>query len=91
MKRSIIAAAIAAGILITPAVASADVERHQVQTGKITVTLPEYNLVHTFKDVVVNPCDDGSFTGISGTRNVGGVVEEVSGTIKGGKVDFNAV
>jgi hypothetical protein len=90
MKKFILAG-MAVAMLAIPAVASADVPRHQMQTGSITVTLPEYNLVHTFTGVTVNPCEDGKFTGISGTRNVGGVVEEVSGSIKNGVVEFNAI
>ena len=90
MKKFLISG-MAVAMLAVPAVASADVPRHQMQTGSITVTLPQYNLVHTFTDVTVNPCEDGKFTGISGTRNVGGVVEEVSGSIKNGVVKFNAI
>ena len=89
--RKFITAGMAVAMLAIPAVASADVPRHQEQTGTITVKLPEYNLVHTFTNVVVNPCEDGSFTGIAGTRDVGGVHETVSGTIKDGKVEFKAV
>ena len=69
MKRSIIVAAIAAGILITPAVASADVERHQEKTVTFQVTQPAGaydqwdNLwTHDYK-VKINPCDD-TFSGI---------------------------
>ena len=89
MKFIIIGAALMA--LAVPSVASADVPRHQTQTGSITVTLPEYNLVHTFTDVTVNPCDGGSFTGVSGTRDIGAITEEVSGHIKNGVVDFSAI
>src|SRR4051794_16358956 len=92
--RKLITAGMAVAMLSAvalPSVASADVQRHQEQTGTITVTLPQYKLVHTFTGVTVNPCDGGSFTGISGTRNVGGVVEEVSGSIKNGVVQFSAV
>jgi hypothetical protein len=89
--KKLILAGMAVAMLAIPAVASADVPRHQTQSGTLTVTLPEYNLVHTFTDVVVNPCDGGKFTGISGTRNVGGVVEEVSGSIKDGVVEFEAI
>ena len=39
----------------------------------------------------MNPCDGGSFTGVSGTRDVGEITEEVSGHIVGGNVDFSAV
>jgi hypothetical protein len=89
MKKVLITG-MALAMLAIPAVASADVPRHQTQTGSLTVTLPEYNLVHTFTDVVVNPCEDGSFTGVSGTRDVGEITEEVSGTIKDGKISFEA-
>ena len=89
MRKFILAAAAVASLAV-PAVASADVDRHQEQTGKITVTLPEYNLVHTFTDVTVNPCDDGAFTGVSGSRDVGEITEVVNGTIKGGVVEFSA-
>ena len=91
MRKLIIAGMAVAMLAIIPAAASADVPRHQTQKGTITVTLPEYNLVHTFTDVVVNPCEDGAFTGIAGTRDVGGVHETVSGTIKNGVVEFKAI
>ena len=90
MKKFVLAG-MAVAMLAIPAVASADVPRHQTQSGTLTVTLPEYNLVHTFTDVVVNPCEGGSFTGVAGTRNVGGVKETVSGTIKDGQVAFDAI
>ena len=89
MRKFIIIGATLAALVATPSIASANVDRYQEQTGTITVKLPEYNLVHTFKDVVVNPCDGGSFTA-TGERNVGGVEEKVSGTIKNGKVEFEA-
>ena len=89
MKKVLITG-MALAMLAVPAVASADVERHQTQSGSLTVTLPEYNLVHTFTGVEVNPCDGGAFTGVSGSRDVGEITEVVSGTIKGGVVQFSA-
>jgi hypothetical protein len=47
-------------------------------------------LIHTFKVDRLNPCD-GSFVATSGTRDVGGVTEAVTGTLKGDQVAFNAI
>lgn len=88
MKKFILAAAVAA-TLVVPAAASANVERYQEQTGSLTVKINEYPLVHTFNDVVANPCDDGSFT-VTGSRDVGGVIEDVKGTLNGNQVAFES-
>ena len=45
--KKVLLTGMALAMLAVPAVASADVERYQTQTGSITVTLPQYNLVHS--------------------------------------------
>ena len=91
MKKIIAAVASVTAIatLVVPSLAAADVQRYQEQTGTMTVTLPEYGLVHTFNISALNPCD-GSFTA-TGVRNVGGVTEDVTGALKGNQVSFAGV
>jgi len=75
-----------------PSVASADVQRYQEQTGTITANVHvdgHPTLVHKFA-VKINPCD-GSFSG-TGESHQGpfDIDETITGTLKGGKVDFDA-
>ena len=63
--------------------ALAGVERHQTQTGKLTVEVST-GYVHTF-DVAVNPCD-GSFTGTEFSAQL-----DANETIKGSLIDGAAL
>ena len=63
--RKLIITGMAVAMLVIPAVASADVPRHQEQTATFSTTTPSgAGGVWTTKfDVTVNPCDDNSFVG----------------------------
>jgi hypothetical protein len=96
MKKFIIAG-MAVAMLAIPAVASADVQRHQEQTATFTVNQPkdatgQFSNVwrHEFK-VTVNPCD-GTFEGTAPTYDNGASsptwTENVTGSFGNGTVSF---
>lgn len=91
MRKFIIAATTIAALAvpaIAPALASADVQRNQTQTGTLVSTASDFHgidsptNVHTFT-ITTNPCD-GTFTG-SGSWSIGDLTvnETINGTING--------
>ena len=88
MKRLFLALAIAAVASFAVATtASADVARNQTQTGTITVNWAG-GLIHVFH-VTVNPCD-GSFTGTGTSEQGVELNENVTGTLRDGKLTYTA-
>jgi hypothetical protein len=88
MKRWFFAIAIAAvASFMVAATASADVPRHQAQTGTITVNWAG-GLIHVFH-VTVNPCD-GSFTGTGTSQQGVELNENVVGTLRDGDLTYVA-
>jgi hypothetical protein len=98
--RKFITAGMAVAMLAIPAVASADVPRHQEHTATFTVNQPkdatgQFNNVwrHEFK-VTVNPCD-GTFSGVAPTYDNGASsptwTETVTGSFGNGTVSFDTV
>jgi hypothetical protein len=89
MKFIIIGAALMA--LAIPSVASADVQRNQVQTGTLTthVAYGDQSSVHTYK-VEINPCDN-TFTGNDGSSRWAENEQITSGSINGKDITFHAI
>ena len=88
LKFVIIGAALAA--LAIPSVASADVQRNQMQTGTLTthVAYGDQSSVHTYK-VTINPCDN-TFTGNDGSSRWAENEQITSGAINGKDITFHA-
>ena len=98
--RKLIITGMAIAMLAIPAVASADVQRHQEQTATFTVNQPKDSIgqfsnvwKHDFK-VTVNPCDS-TFTGTGNvTDNQGDSVvwtESITGSFGDSTVSFATV
>jgi hypothetical protein len=88
MKRTIfVAAAAAVAMLTVAASALADVPRYQTQTATLTANVLSGAYVHVY-EITINPCD-GSFTGTGGITSLA-LNENVSGTLDGSTIDFNA-
>lgn len=92
MKKTIAAVASVTAIaaLAVPALASASVDRYQMQTGTLNVsvgyqTVPDLASVHTYTGVIVNPCD-GTFTSDNGSGIWTNGGETISGKISNGVI-----
>jgi hypothetical protein len=85
LRKLITAATIVASLatLAVPAIASASVDRYQVETGTLTshVAYGDLSSVHTYK-VTINPCDN-TFTGNDGSSRWAENEQITSGTING--------
>ena len=93
MRKLIIAATTIAALAvptIAPALASASVDRYQVETGTLTshVAYGDLSSVHTYK-VTINPCDN-TFTGNDGSSRWAENEQITSGTINGSDITFHA-
>src|SRR3954454_8521589 len=90
MKKFILAG-MAVAMLAIPAVASADVQRYQSQTGTLTarVAYGSDSSVHTYK-VTINPCDN-TFTGNDGSSRWAENEQITSGKITGSDITFHAI
>jgi hypothetical protein len=79
----------AVAMLAAPSIASADVQRNQVQTGTLAahVAYDDLSSVHTYT-VEINPCDN-TFTGFDGSSRWASN-ETVSGSINGKDITFDA-
>lgn len=93
MRKIIMAGAAAASLatLAVPALASADVQRYQMETATLTTTVTNYGFVHNY-NVTINPCTDTfSGSGSSYQPTEGGWTDEsISGTLNGNNVSFTA-
>jgi hypothetical protein len=91
MRKFILAALAAslAALAIVPALASADVQRYQMETATLTADLgPNVVRDHTY-NITINPCD-GTFTGTSDLASTG-YDETIKGTLNNdGTVTFVA-
>jgi hypothetical protein len=93
--RKIILAALAASLAalaIVPALASASVQRYQVENATLTTTLTNFDIVHKF-DVTIDPCSNTfEGTGSSYQAAFGGLHQEkISGTLNAnGTVSFKS-
>ena len=63
--------------------------RYQEQSRQLTITLPQYGIVHTF-DITMNPCDPGSFTGITSAGSPSQNDERITGTLVNGQLTFTS-
>jgi hypothetical protein len=94
MRKLILAALAAslAALAIVPALASADVQRYQMENATLTTTLTNFGFVHTY-NIAINPCTDTfGGTGTSYQPTEGGSTNEtINGTLNNdGTVSFTA-